>query len=76
MLDPFVAPPPAIRLFEQVRKDNADELALVRQLLQVRADQQKRAAEEKKKADEERATRRIVTIERRPMWIKLSLRRR
>lgn len=69
VLDPFVAPPPAIRLFEQVRKDNADELALVRQLLQVRAEQLKRAAEEKKKQDEERATRRIVTIERRPMWM-------
>lgn len=69
VLDPFVAPPPAIRLFEQVRKDNADELALVRQLLQVRAEQQRRAAEEKKKQDEERATRRIVTIERRPMWM-------
>lgn len=69
VLDPFVAPPPAIRLFEQVRKDNADELALVRQLLQVRAEQERRAAEERKKAEEERATRRTVTIDRRPLWM-------
>lgn len=69
VLDPFIAPPPAIRLFEGVRKDNADELALVRQLLQVRADQERKAAEERKKQEEERATRRIVTIERRPLWM-------
>jgi hypothetical protein len=69
VLDPFVAPPPALRLFEQVRKDNADELALVRQLLQVRAEQDRKAAEERKKQEEERATRRVVTIERRPLWM-------
>lgn len=69
VLDPFIAPPPAIRLFEVVRKENADELGLVRQLLQVRAEQERRAAEERKKQDQERATRRTVTIERRPMWM-------
>lgn len=69
VLDPFIAPPPAIRLFEAVRKENADELGLVRQLMQVRAEQERRAAEERKKLDLERATRRIVTIERRPMWM-------
>jgi hypothetical protein len=69
VLDPFIAPPPAIRLFEAVRKENADELGLVRQLMQVRAEQERRAAEERKKQDQERATRRVVTIERRPMWM-------
>ncbi len=69
VLDPFIAPPPAIRLFEAVRKENADELGLVRQLMQVRAEQERRAAEERKKQDLERATRRVVTIERRPMWM-------
>jgi len=69
VLDPFIAPPPAIRLFEQVRKENADELALVRQLLQVRAEQERRAAEERKKQEQERAVRRVVTIDRRPMWM-------
>ncbi|MDP3232643.1 MAG: hypothetical protein Q8S33_22050 [Myxococcales bacterium] len=69
VLDPFIAPPPAIRLFEAVRKENADELGLVRQLMQVRAEQERRAAEERKKLDLERATRRVVTIERRPMWM-------
>lgn len=69
VLDPFIAPPPAIRLFEQVRKENADELALARQLLQVRAEQERKAAEEKRKQDERRNERRVVVVERRPMWM-------
>lgn len=69
VLDPFIAPPPAVRLFEQVRKDNADELSLVRQVLQVRAEQERRAAEERRREELERATRRVVTVERRPMWM-------
>jgi hypothetical protein len=69
VLDPFVAPPPALRLFEAVKKESADELGLVRQLMQVRAEQERRAAEERKKQEQERATRRLVTIERRPMWV-------
>lgn len=69
VLDPFVAPPPAIRLFDQVKKDSADELSLVRQLLQVRAEQERRAEEERKKLEQQRAERRVVTIDRRPLWM-------
>lgn len=70
VLDPFVAPPPAIRLFDQVRKDNADELSLVRQLLQVRAEQARKDEEERRKQLQQ-SERRILTIDRRPMWMNL-----
>jgi tetratricopeptide (TPR) repeat protein len=72
VLDPFVAPPPAIRLFDQLRKDNAEELGLVRQLLQVRAEQERRRLEEearRKAAD--LGPKKTVVIERRPMWVNL-----
>lgn len=72
VLDPFVAPPPAIRLFDQVRKDNADELGLVRQLLQVRAEQERRRLEDERKRKElEGAQRKTVVIEKRPVWVNL-----
>ncbi len=69
VLDPFVAPPSAIRLLESVRKEAADELTLVRQLLQVRAEQQRREEEARRRAELERANRRVITVERRPMWM-------
>ncbi|MCU0700234.1 MAG: hypothetical protein MUC96_27315 [Myxococcaceae bacterium] len=69
VLDPFIAPPPALRLFDQVRKDNADELTLVRQLLQVRAEQKRREEEEKRKAAEARGSGKTITIEKRPFWM-------
>jgi TM2 domain-containing membrane protein YozV len=69
VLDPFIAPPPALRLFEQVRKDASDELTLVRQLLQVRAEQRRRDEEERRKAEQARGTGRTITIERRPFWM-------
>ncbi|MCA2981206.1 MAG: hypothetical protein INH41_02820 [Myxococcaceae bacterium] len=69
VLDPFVAPPPALRLFDQVRKENADELTLVRQVLQVRAEQRRREEDERRKAGEARAAGKTVTIERRPFWL-------
>lgn len=69
VMDPFVAPPPAIKLFEQVKRDNTDELVLVRQLLKVQAEQDRRAEEERKRLEAERAERRIVTIDRRPLWM-------
>lgn len=46
ILDPFAVPPPAIKAFEQVRKENADALNLVRQQIALRIDQNKRAAAE------------------------------
>jgi hypothetical protein len=69
VLDPFIAPPPALRLFEQVRKEASDELTLVRQLLQVRAEQKRREEEEKRKAAEARGTGKTITIEKRPFWM-------
>ena len=47
VLDPFAVPPPAIRLFEQIKRDNVDALNLIRQQLALRAEQDKRAAEER-----------------------------
>lgn len=73
VLDPFVAPPPAIRLFDQVRKDNADELGLVRQLLQVRAEQERRRLdEERKRKEAEGGSRKTIVIEKRPVWLNLA----
>ncbi|MBL9039178.1 MAG: hypothetical protein JNG84_11720 [Archangium sp.] len=66
VLDPFVAPPPAVKLFEQVRKENADALALVRQQLALRFEQERRAAEAKALADREleAARRRVESMTR------------
>ncbi len=49
VLDPFAAPPPAIKLFESVRKQHADSLNLVRQQLALRSQQLKRDAEERER---------------------------
>lgn len=60
ILDPFAVPPPAIRVFDQVRKENADALNLVRQQIALRLDQEKREAAEReriKKEQEERKRR-------------------
>lgn len=60
VLDPFAVPPPAIRLFEQVKKDNAPQLDLVRQQIALRAEQERRAEEERQrqlKEEEERRRR-------------------
>ncbi len=51
VLDPFAAPPSAIKMFEQVRTKNADFLNLVRQQLTLRAQQEKREAEERERHD-------------------------
>lgn len=60
VLDPFAVAPPAIRLFEQVKKDNAAQLDLVRQQIALRAEQEKRAQAERErllKEEEERRRR-------------------
>lgn len=49
ILDPFAVPPPAIKVFDQVKKDNGDALNLVRQQLALRAEQDKRAAAERER---------------------------
>lgn len=82
ILDPFAVPPPAIKLFDQVRKDNADALNLVRQQIALRLEQEKRAAEERLrdlKEQEERRKREALlsnelvvrTIEKRPIVVNL-----
>lgn len=60
VLDPFAVPPPAIRLFDQVKKDNASQLDLVRQQIALRIEQEKRAQAERErqlKEEEERRRR-------------------
>lgn len=60
VLDPFAVAPPAIRLFDQVKKDNAAQLDLVRQQIALRAEQERRAQEERErllKEEEERRRR-------------------
>lgn len=58
VLDPFAVAPPAIKLFEQVKKDNVEALNLVRQQFAIRADQEKRAEEERQRLEEEQERRR------------------
>lgn len=58
ILDPFAVPPPAIKLFEQVRKDNADTLNLVRQQIALRLEQEKRTAIERERLRLEQEERR------------------
>lgn len=59
-LDPFAVPPPAIALFEQVRKTLAPQLEVIRQQLRVDAERQRRESEERenrRRAEEERRRR-------------------
>ncbi len=53
ILDPFAVPPAAIRVFEQVRKEHADTLNLVRQQIALRLEQEKRAAAERERLAKE-----------------------
>jgi tetratricopeptide (TPR) repeat protein len=50
VLDPFAYPPPSIRLFEEVKKNNAAMLNLVRQQIALREEQARREFAEKEKA--------------------------
>jgi tetratricopeptide (TPR) repeat protein len=80
ILDPFAVPPLAIKVFDQVRKDNADALNLVRQQITIRLEQDKRAAVERARqaAEQEERRRRaeflanditVRTIEKRSMLV-------
>jgi hypothetical protein len=80
ILDPFAVPPTAIKLFEQVRKENADALNLVRQQIALRIEQEKRAKAELEKLRLEQEERRrrteslsnemtVRTIEKRSMLV-------
>lgn len=50
VLDPFAFPPAAIRVFEDVKKNNASVLNLVRQQIALREEQARREAAEREKA--------------------------
>ncbi|MDP2272323.1 MAG: hypothetical protein Q8N23_29175 [Archangium sp.] len=80
ILDPFAVPPSAIKVFEVVRKENADALNLVRQQIALRIDQDKRAAAERERLRLEQEDRRrkteqltndvtVRTIEKRSMLV-------
>ncbi len=64
VLDPFAAPPPAIKLFERVRKENFDALNLVRQQMALRAAQEKRETEERERqrVEQENARRKVEAL--------------
>ncbi|MCP2871881.1 hypothetical protein, partial [Salmonella enterica] len=57
LLDPFAVPPAAIKVFEQVRKDNGDALNLVRQQISLRLEQEKRALAERERLAKEQEER-------------------
>ncbi len=80
ILDPFAVPPPAIRVFDQVRRENGDALNLVRQQIAIRAEQDKRAAAERERLQAEQEERRrkaefltssvtVRTVEKRSMLL-------
>lgn len=55
VLDPFAVPPAAIKLFEQVRRENTELLAAVKQQLALQHEQEKiAAAEQERSVREER----------------------
>lgn len=58
ILDPFAVPPPAIKLFEQVRREHTDALNLVRQQIALRLEQEKRSAAERERLRLEQEERR------------------
>jgi hypothetical protein len=66
VLDPFAAAPPAIRMFEEVRKKNADALNIARQQIALREERVRREAEEREreKARAEEQRRRLDALSR------------
>jgi hypothetical protein len=80
VLDPFAVPPPVIRLFEEVKKKNADALNLIRQNIALREEQTRREAAEAARrkqqddAERERVARmsaQVKVIEKRPFIVNL-----
>jgi hypothetical protein len=59
VLDPFAVPPPAIKLFEEVKRKHADALNMIRQQIAIREEQRRReAAETERRRQLEEAERR------------------
>ncbi len=82
VLDPFAYPPPAIRVFEEVKRKNADSLNLIRQQIALREEQLRRELSERDKArSQAEETRRrldqqaqevtVRTIEKRALMVNL-----
>jgi tetratricopeptide (TPR) repeat protein len=80
VLDPFAVPPPAIKLFEEVKRKNSDALNLIRQNIALREEQQRREAAEalrrkqQEDAERDRLTRlsaQTKVIEKRPFIVNL-----
>ena len=70
VLDPFVVPPPAIVLFEQLRTENAPTLNVIRQMIAMRAEQEKRTkAEEERRRAEAAKPVLVRTIEKRSLLV-------
>jgi hypothetical protein len=61
VMDPFAAPPPAVRLFTQVRASHEDELNLARQQIALRAEKEARARTE---AEADAARKRVESMAR------------
>jgi tetratricopeptide (TPR) repeat protein len=79
VLDPFAVPPPAIKLFEDVKRRNVDSLNLIRQTIALREEQARReqAERDRRKQLEDAERRRldelarnvqVKVVEKRP-WI-------
>ncbi len=66
VLDPFAVAPPAIRVFEEVKRKNADALNMIRQQIAIREEQLKREAAEaeRRKQLEEAERKRLDELSR------------
>jgi hypothetical protein len=80
VLDPFAVPPPAIKVFEEVKRKNADALNLIRQNIALREEQQRREAAEalrRKQAEDaerdrlQRMSAQTKVVEKRPFIVNL-----
>ncbi len=76
VLDPFAVAPPAIKLFEDVKRKNADALNMIRQQIAIREEQLRReAAEAERRKQLEEAERRRLEDLTRNMQVKTIERR-
>jgi hypothetical protein len=82
VLDPFSVPPAALKLFENVRRNNADVLNMIRQQIALNLEQDRRDSEAKAKqrASEEESLRKtaaqaqnvtVRTVEKQPFLLNL-----
>lgn len=65
VLDPFAVPPPAVKFFDKMKLDNAQELELIRQARRAEQIQREAAAREEARRKEEEQRRRLEELSRR-----------